>query len=79
MEESGGAEGFKGDEISLLAEELVQLSVKSSVWYQAKNQPCYAQYGRRNLIIQIASGHKSKVFGRQGRNLRLNWQDKIFF
>ncbi|KAK5793771.1 hypothetical protein PVK06_034929 [Gossypium arboreum] len=31
MEESGGAKGFKGDEISLLAEELIQLSVKSSM------------------------------------------------
>ncbi|KAH1082869.1 hypothetical protein J1N35_022630 [Gossypium stocksii] len=31
MEESGGDEGYQGDKISLLAEELVQLSVKSSM------------------------------------------------
>ncbi|KAH1057617.1 hypothetical protein J1N35_035682 [Gossypium stocksii] len=31
MEESGGNEGFQGDEISLLAEELIQLTVKSSI------------------------------------------------
>ncbi|KAH1030738.1 hypothetical protein J1N35_042912 [Gossypium stocksii] len=31
MEESGGDEVFKGEEISLLEEELIQLSVKSSM------------------------------------------------
>ncbi|KAK5833005.1 hypothetical protein PVK06_016814 [Gossypium arboreum] len=35
---SGGEEGFGGDEVSLLAEELIQLSVKSSM-VQAKDKP----------------------------------------
>ncbi|KAK5774643.1 hypothetical protein PVK06_042499 [Gossypium arboreum] len=30
MKESGGDNGFEGNEISLLAEELIQLSIKSS-------------------------------------------------
>lgn len=35
---SGGEEGFGGDEVSLLAEELIQLSVKSSM-VQPKDKP----------------------------------------
>lgn len=31
MTESGGVDGFEGEEISLLAEELIQSSVKSSM------------------------------------------------
>ncbi|KAK5811499.1 hypothetical protein PVK06_026836 [Gossypium arboreum] len=31
MKESGGKEGFTGEEVSFLAEELIQLSVKSSM------------------------------------------------
>ncbi|KAK5771014.1 hypothetical protein PVK06_047183 [Gossypium arboreum] len=77
MTESGGNDGFRGDEISLLAEELIQLSVKSS-----RVEP----YDKPTLICTIwtekyynpnSFKEQMKSIWKTRKNLRSNRQDDL--
>lgn len=79
MEESGGDIQEGRDEISLLAEELVLLSVKGSIVVPSSKPTLYVQSGQKNYTTQKVLGHILKAYGRQGKSLRFRWWDKTYF
>lgn len=53
--ESGGNDGFGGDDIALLTEELIQLSVKSSMVEPSSNFSLICSVWTKKPVLDMAS------------------------
>lgn len=71
--------GMSGDEISLLKDEFMQHSVKSSLVVPKENPLLICSVWTKNLTIQTVFVHRSEAYGRRRGSSRLKSLVKICF